>query len=435
MDRSRIPKFYQASVPERLEILREKGVLNKDDYFLFLNNENVLPVEAADRIIENVFAVFSLPMGLGLNFLINDKSYAIPMVVEEPSIVAAVSSAAKIVHNSGGFTSISDEPMMIGQIQIVDVDHPTKAQHQILENKTEILNLANSLHPRMVARGGGAKDLEVIIHPGATHRGDMVVAHLIVDTRDAMGANLVNSMCEGVASLVEKISNGKVFLRILSNLTDRAMVKTTCRIPTKFLDGKGYSGDEVRNGIIIANEFAYVDPYRATTHNKGIMNGIDAVAIATGNDWQAIESAAHAFAARGGKYTSLTHWDKSDEGDLIGTLEIPLKVGTVGGPLESNPSVQAAHRILNVESAKELAEVMGAVGLAQTFAANRAIVKEGIQRGHMELHAKNVAVAAGAKGEEIDSVAQELAKSGKISAGNATKILDNLRSKGNKKRG
>ena len=255
MDRSRIPKFYKASIPERLEILREKGILNKDDYFQFLNGENMLPLEEADKIIENVFGVFNLPMGLGLNFLINDKSYVIPMVVEEPSIVAAVSSAAKLVRSSGGFKSVSDEPMLIGQIQIVDVDHPTKAQHAILENKTEILNLANSLHPRMVARGGGAKDLEVIIHPGATHRGDMVVVHLMIDTRDAMGANLVNSMCEGVASLIEKISNGKVFLRILSNLTDRAMVKTTCVIPTKSLDGKGYSGDDVRDGIILANEF------------------------------------------------------------------------------------------------------------------------------------------------------------------------------------
>ena len=426
MDRSRIPKFYQASVPERLEILREKGILTKEDYFCFLNSENVLPLEAADRIIENVFGVFSLPMGLGLNFLINDKSYVVPMVVEEPSIIAAVSAAAKIVRNSGGFISTSDEPIMIGQVQIVDVDHPTKAQHAILENKTEILNLANSLHPRMVARGGGAKDLEVIIHPGATHRGDMVVVHLMVDTRDAMGANLVNSMCEGVASLIEKISNGKVFLRILSNLTDRAMVKASCTIPTKFLDGKGYSGEEVRDGIILANEFAYVDPYRATTHNKGIMNGIDAVALASGNDWRAIEAAAHAYAARGSSYTSLTHWGKNETGDLVGILEIPLKVGTVGGPLESNPSVEIAHRMLNISSSKELAEVMGAVGLAQNFGALRALSTEGIQQGHMTLHARSVATAAGAPPEIFEDVVELLVQNGDIKIWRAKEIVESL---------
>lgn len=426
MDRSRIPKFYQASIPERLEILREKGILNKDDYLQFLNGENMLPLEEADKIIENVFGVFSLPMGLGLNFLINGKSYVIPMVVEEPSIIAAVSSAAKIVRNSGGFTSTGDEPIIIGQIQIVDVDHPTKAQHAILENKTEIINLANSLHPRMVARGGGAKDLEVVIHPGASHRGDMVVVHLMIDTRDAMGANLVNSMCEGVASLVEKISNGKVFLRILSNLTDRAMVKTTCTIPTKYLDGKGFSGDKVRDGIILANEFAYVDPYRAATHNKGIMNGIDAVAIATGNDWRAIEAAAHAYASRGPSYTSLTHWDQNDKGDLLGSLEIPLKVGIVGGPLESNPSVEITHRMLNINSAKELAEVMSAVGLAQNFAALRALSTEGIQQGHMTLHARSVAAAASAPPELFEDVVEILVQNGDIKIWRAKEIIENL---------
>ncbi len=426
MDRSRIPKFYQASVPERLEILHEKGILNQEDFFCFLNGENLLSIEDADRMIENVFGVFSLPMGLGLNFLINKKSYVIPMVVEEPSIVAAVSSAAKIVRNSGGFTSIGDDPILIGQVQVVDIDHPAKAQHAILENKTEILNLANSLHPRMVARGGGAKDLEVIIHSRATHRGDMVVVHLMVDTRDAMGANLVNSMCEGVASLIEKISNGKVFLRILSNLTDRAMVKSTCIIPTKFLDGKGYTGEKVRDGIILANEFAYVDPYRAATHNKGIMNGIDAVAIATGNDWRAIEAAVHAYAARGHTYSSLTHWGENENGDLTGTLEIPLKVGTVGGPLESNPSVAIAHRMLNVGSAKELAEVMGAVGLAQNFAALRALSTEGIQQGHMTLHARSVAMAAGAPPEVFDDVVELLVQNGDVKIWRAKEILKNI---------
>jgi hydroxymethylglutaryl-CoA reductase len=427
MDQSRIPNFYKASIQERLDILRERGVLNKSDYYTFLNNNNVLTADEADKMIENVLGVFSMPMGLGLNFLINDKSYLIPMVVEEPSIIAAVSSAAKIVRNGGGFTSNSEEPMIIGQIQIVNVDHASKVQHAILQNKDEILNLANSLHPKMVARGGGARDLEVIIHSASSHTGDMIVVHLVVDTRDAMGANIVNSMCEGIASLIEKISDGKVFLRILSNLTDRAMVRSSCKIPTKFLDGKGYSGEEVRDGVIIANEFAQIDTYRAATHNKGIMNGIDAVAIATGNDWRAIEASVHAYAARGHSYTCLTRWEKNDSGDLIGTLEIPLKVGTVGGPLESNPSVAIAHRILKISSARELAEVMCSVGLAQNFAALRALVTEGIQQGHMTLHARSVAVAAGAHPEIFDDVVELLVQNGDIKIWRAKEIIERLK--------
>jgi hydroxymethylglutaryl-CoA reductase len=429
MDKSRIPKFYKASIADRLTILREKGILNKDDYYALINGMNILNLDEADKMIENVLGTFGLPLGLGLNFLVNNKAYVIPMVVEEPSIIAAVSSAAKIVYQAGGFVSESDEPLMIGQVQIVDVEHPTKAQHTILQNKDEIINLANSLHPKMVARGGGVKDVEVIIHPGASHRGDMVVVHLIVDTRDAMGANIVNSMCEGVASLVEKISNGKVFLRILSNLTDRAMVKAICKIPMELLDGKGYTGKEVRDGIILANDFAYIDPYRAATHNKGIMNGIDAVAIATGNDWRAIEAAVHAYAARGHSYTSLTHWEKNENGDLLGTLEIPLKVGTVGGPLQSNPSVGIANRMMKIESSRELSEVMAAVGLAQNFSALRALVTEGIQQGHMTLHARSVAVAAGAPPEMFDDVVEILVQNGDIKVWRAQEIIESLESK------
>jgi hydroxymethylglutaryl-CoA reductase len=426
MDRSRIPKFYKMTIPERLELLREKGILSKEDYFTFFNEQTALSIDEADKMIENVIGVFGLPLALGLNFLINDKPYLIPMVVEEPSIVAAVSSAAKITRNSGGFECQSDEPLMIGQIQILDVDHPTKAQHSILQNKKEIINLANSLHPKMVARGGGVKDVEVVIHPGSSDRGDMVVVHLIVDTRDAMGANLVNSMCEGAASLIEKISDGKVFLRILSNLTDRSMVKAKCHIPVKYLEDKRYSGEEVRDGIVIANQFAMVDQYRATTHNKGIMNGIDAVAIATGNDWRAIESAAHAYAARGMHYTSLTHWEKSENGDLQGCIELPLKVGIVGGSLESNPAVAMAQRIIDVSSARELGEVMAAVGLAQNFAALRALVSEGIQQGHMTLHARSVAVSAGAPPEIFDDVVERLVEDGNIKVWRAKEILDHL---------
>ncbi|NOX36372.1 MAG: hydroxymethylglutaryl-CoA reductase, degradative [Calditrichaeota bacterium] len=434
MDRSRIPKFYQYSVEERLRILLERDIITKEDYQMLVNGRQILTNEAADKMVENVIGVFSLPMGLGLNFLINGKDYVVPMVVEEPSIIAAVSSAAKIVRAAGGFKSESTEPILIGQIQVVDIEHPSKAQHAILQNKEEILNLANSLHPNMVARGGGAKDLEVVIHPNASHRGDMVVVHLLVDTRDAMGANLVNSMCEGVASLIEKITNGKVFLRILSNLSDRSMVRTEAVIPVKLLEGKGYSGEEVRDGIILANEFAVVDPYRATTHNKGIMNGIDAVAIATGNDWRAIEAAAHAYAARGNAYTALTRWYKNDQGDLVGYLELPLKVGTVGGPLQSNPVVRIAHRILGIQSARELMEVMGAVGLAQNFAALRALSTEGIQRGHMSLHARTVAMAAGATPDIFDEVVEQLIESGEIKVWKAEEIVKKIRSRKEKPR-
>lgn len=429
MDRSRIPQFYKFSVLERLELLQERGILSAEDFKLLANAGNRLTPEAADKMVENVIGVFSLPIGLGLNFLINGKDYIVPMVVEEPSIIAAVSSAAKTVRAAGGFSSSSTAPVLIGQIQVVDVEHPSHAKKALLQNAEEIINLANSLHPNMVARGGGAMGIEVNIHPNASHRGDMLIVHLLVDTRDAMGANLVNSMCEGIASLVEKITNGNVFLRILSNLTDRALVRSECTIPTKLLAGKGYSGEDVRDGIILANEFAVIDPYRATTHNKGIMNGIDAVALATGNDWRAIESAAHAYAARGTAYAALTRWYKNDAGDLVGKLKIPMKVGIVGGPLQSNPTVGILHRILNVSSATELAEVMGAVGLAQNFSAIKALSTEGIQQGHMTLHARTVAMAAGATPEIYDEVVDQLIGSGEIKVWKAREIVESLRSR------
>lgn len=427
LEKSRIPKFYQYSIMDRLRILFDKKIISQEDYLHLLNQENVLSNEEADKMIENVIGVFGLPIGLGLNMLVNQKEYLIPMVVEEPSIVAAVSSAAKLVHQAGGFTSQSSDPLLIGQVQIVDLVNPGRAKNAILQNKEEIINLANSLHPRMQARGGGVRDIEVRILPRPSKEKDMIIVHLLVDTRDAMGANIVNSMCEGVASLLEKISGGKVFLRILSNLTDRSLVHTHCTIPVDLLKGKGFSGEEVRDGIILANEFASIDPYRAATHNKGIMNGIDPVAIATGNDWRAIEAAAHAYAARGGTYTALTHYYKNDRGDLVANLEIPLKVGTVGGPLESNPSVKILHHIIGVTSAKELAEIMGAVGLAQNLAALRALVTEGIQRGHMMLHARSVASAAGASADIFETVVEKLIDDGNIKVWKAKEIVESIR--------
>ncbi|OQX89066.1 hydroxymethylglutaryl-CoA reductase [candidate division KSB1 bacterium 4484_87] len=433
MKTSRIPDFYQYSVTERLKLLKKYGILDDDEVRALVNGKYCMKPDEADKMIENVVGVFSLPMGLGLNFLINGKEYIVPMVVEEPSIVAAVSSAAKLVRQAGGFVSKSTEPILIGQIQVVEMDSPVKAKQSILRQKEEILNLANDLHPNLVARGGGARDIEVILHSATSRFGEMLVVHLLVDTRDAMGANLVNSMCEGVASLIEKITRGKVFLRILSNLADRSLVRAKAVIRPKLLAGNGYSGEEVREGIILANHFAAVDPYRAATHNKGIMNGIDPVAIATGNDWRAIESGAHAYAARGTSYTSLTNWFKDDKGNLVGTIEIPIKVGTVGGPLQSNPAVQIAHRILGIESANELAEVMGAVGLAQNFAALRALVTEGIQRGHMTLHARSVVKAASVPEYLFDEVVNRVVESGNIKIWKAKEICAELEGKiGNK---
>ena len=423
MSSSNIPSFHKLSVPERVRAVRDRGLLSSQDYKALLNGENVLPVNNADAMIENVIGVMGLPIGLALNFMINGKDFVVPLAVEEPSIVAALSFAAKIARASGGFTTSSAEPILIGQIQLVDVPHPTKGRLLLEQRKEEVLNLANSLHPRMVARGGGAKDLEVILHPATPDNVEMMVVHLLVNTCDAMGANLVNTMCEGVASFIESVTGGKVFLRIVSNLADRALVKATVKIPLDELGSNGYDGEKVRDGIIIASQFAAIDSYRAATHNKGIMNGIDAVALATGNDWRAVEAGAHAYAARGTRYTSLSKWTRAEDGSLLGEIELPIKVGIVGGPLQSNPSVNLNLRIARVDSSRELAEVMAAVGLAQNFAALRALATEGIQRGHMTLHARSVVSAAGAPPEIFDTVVERLVASGEIKVWKATEII------------
>jgi hydroxymethylglutaryl-CoA reductase len=423
---SRIPRFYQLGVEERLRVLYERGVLSDADYRALATGTYMLDPGTADRLTENVIGVFSMPLGLGLNFKINARDYLVPMAVEEPSVIAAVSSAARLVRRDGGFTSVADEPMLIGQIQVVDVEDATGAQQALLARKSEILDLANAQHPNMLARGGGAKDVEVFLRGQTAANGELLVVHLIVDSRDAMGANLVNTMCEALAPLVEQISGGRVFLRILSNLTDRAMVRARCVIPVARLAWGDFSGEQVRDGIVLAAEFAAMDPYRATTHNKGIMNGIDAVAIATGNDWRAVEAAAHAYAASSGHYAPLTSWTADDVGNLVGEIELPLKVGTVGGQVESNPAVRIAHTILGVSTAAELAEVMAAVGLAQNFGALRALSTDGIQPGHMRLHARSVAVAAGATGAHFDDVVNRLVASGDIKVWKARHILDVL---------
>jgi len=431
---SRIPGFYKYSVAERLNLLRNAEHLSDEDFLLLKNGRNLLRAEDSDKLVENVIGVFGLPMGLGLNFQVNSKDYIVPMVVEEPSIIAAVSSAAKIVREAGGFRAESSEAILIGQIQLMDTKNPAHALQVIIQNKDQIINLANSLHPNMIARGGGARDLEVHLLPATAAYNDMVIIHLLVDTQNAMGANLVNSMCEGVAPLVEKLTGGRVFLRILSNLADRSLVRASCRIPVHLLNSGDFSGDEVRDGIILANEFAKADPYRAATHNKGIMNGIDPVVIATGNDWRAQEAAAHAYAARGGKYTALTLWEKAENGDLIGQIELPVRVGTVGGPLESNPTVPIVHHILNIQSARELSELLAAVGLAQNMSALKALATEGIQRGHMSLHARSVVMAAGARPEIFETVVEKVIASGEIKIWKAQEIIKNIETGDDQKR-
>jgi hydroxymethylglutaryl-CoA reductase len=422
-----IPSFHKLSIEERVRAIRDRGLISQQDYKNLLAGRNVLSVDSAGAMIENVVGVLGLPVGLGLNFLVNGRDYVVPMAVEEPSIVAAVSYAAKTARTAGGFEVTSTEPILIGQIQVMDVPHPSKARAKILQRRQEVLNLANSLHPRLVARGGGARDLEVFLFPAASGRAEMLVVHVLVDTRDAMGANLVNTMCEGVASLVEAITGGKVFLRILSNLADRSLVRAAMRVPVEGLTSNGFDGEQVRDGIIIAGEFADVDPHRAATHNKGIMNGIDAVALATGNDWRAVEAGAHAYAARGSRYTSLSKWRRDTDGALVGEIELPLKVGIVGGSLQSNPTVALNLRLLGVESARELAEVMGAVGLAQNFAALRALATEGIQQGHMTLHARSVVSAAGAPPELFDTVVERVVDSGEIKIWKARELIEQVR--------
>ena len=423
---SRIPNFFRMSVAERIAALHERGLLNAADVRALAAGDHTLRLPVADKMIENVMGVFGLPMGVALNFLINGRDYVVPVVVEEPSIVAGLSGAARMARLSGGYQATSTDPVLIGQVQVVNVADTNTARARLLTNREEILALANSLHPKMVARGGGALDIEVFCHHAPEDGRDMVVVHLLVDTRDAMGANLVNTMCEGIASLVETITGGKVFLRILSNLTDRAIATASVRIPAKNLEGKGFSGEEVRDGIILANDLATVDPYRAATHNKGIMNGVDAVAIATGNDWRAIEAAAHAYAARDGQYRALTKWRKNETGDLLGELEIPMKVGTVGGSLETNPSVRINHRLLGSPKATELASIMATIGLAQNFAALRALSTDGIQQNHMTLHARSVASSANVPDELFDTVVEALIESADIKVWKAQEIMRNL---------
>jgi len=407
---------------ERLKIVQSFSEL-KDDDLKLLKKEGALNFETANRMIENVIGTIQLPIGIAMNFLINGKEYLVPMAIEEPSVVAAASNAARLARNGGGFFVTSTGPVMIAQIQLVNIPNGYATRMALFEKKEEILSIANAQDPMLVSLGGGAKDIEIRVL--STPLGDMVIIHLIVDTRDAMGANAVNTMAEALAPFIEDWTGGKVYLRILSNLADKRLVRART-IVTK--DALG--GGEIVDGIICAHTFAAADPYRAVTHNKGIMNGIIAVVIATGNDTRAIEAGAHAYAAKSGQYSPLSTWEKDAEGNLVGTLELPMAVGLVGGATKINPGSQVAIKILGVKTAIELGEIIGAVGLAQNLAALRALTTEGIQKGHMSLHAKNIAVMAGATGNLIDEVARRLVKDKKVRVDRAKEILDELAKKG-----
>ncbi len=426
MKTSRIPGFYNKTVAERKELLQDAQHLSANDSATF--NEP-LSTETADKMIENVIGTYPLPLGVGLNFLINGKEYVVPMAIEEPSVVASASYIAKIVREAGGFTTEATERVMIGQIQVVGAPDLDAAKASILAEKDSLIEDANAAYPSLVARGGGAEDLEVRILNEASDSayGKMLVVHLYVNTCDAMGANIINTMVESLAPTVESLTNGKVYLRILSNYADRCLARARCVIPANLLQSGDFSGEEVRDGVVHAYEFAASDPYRAVTHNKGIMNGIDPIVIATGNDWRAVEAGAHAYAARTGQYSSMTTWSTDSKGNLVGELELPMSVGTVGGAIRVHPIAKVAQDILNVESAQELAQVIVAVGLAQNLGALKALVTDGIQKGHMALHSRSVAIAAGASGEMIDIVAGKLVELNEIRVGKAKELVEQIK--------
>lgn len=414
---SRIENMRNMTPAERLEAVA--GAAHLDDAArTALAGEGVLDITRADGMIENVVGKFEMPMGVATNFTVNGKDYLIPMVVEEPSVVAAASFMAKLARSNGGFTARADRPLMRAQVQVLGITDPEGARHRILQEKDALMALANSRDTILIGLGGGCKDIEVHIFP-STPVGPMVVMHLIVDVRDAMGANTVNTMAELLAPEVERITGGNVRLRILSNLADLRIVRAKVELDTNVLETKTLKGVDVARGMVEACTLALIDPYRAATHNKGIMNGIDPVVVATGNDWRAIEAGAHAYACRDGRYTSLSNWELSKTGKLVGTIAMPMALGLVGGATRTHPAAQAALKLLNVKTAGELAEVTAAVGLAQNMAALRALSTEGIQRGHMALHARNIAISAGASGADIDRVAKAIVAAGDVSVARA----------------
>jgi hydroxymethylglutaryl-CoA reductase len=410
--------FYKLPVSERVKLVKGFAGLSDEEAGL-LEKPSVLSFDVANRMVENLVGVMPVPLGVAVNFVINGRDLVVPMAIEEPSVIAAASNAAKIARMRGGFHATSTDPIMIGQIQIVGVQDADRARLEILAHKEQILKKANDQDPVLVSLGGGARDVEVRFVE--TFLGKMVIAELLVDCRDAMGPNAVNTMAEAVAPMIEEVSGGRVYLRIVSNLAVKRLARATAIFAKEAL-----GGEEVVDGIVRAYAFAAADPFRCATHNKGIMNGVTAAVLASGNDTRAVEAGAHAYAARSGHYTSLTTWEKNVDGDLVGTLEMPMAVGIVGGATASNPIAKIAVKILGVKSARELAEIIVSVGLAQNLAALRALAAEGIQRGHMSLHARNVAISAGAAGDLIDKVAEQMVIERKIRVDRAKEILEKL---------
>jgi hydroxymethylglutaryl-CoA reductase len=420
-------KFYQLTITERLARLKGDGSLSDDDIQALSGSPGLTP-EQADHMIENVVGTFALPLGIAQHFLVNDREVLVPMAVEEPSVVAAASFMARLARSGGGFTASASAPEMVGQIQVLDIDFIDRAMRNLEKSKDELLEIAAQADPLLGRLGGGPRDI-ILRKIEDSPIGAFLVLHLVMDVRDAMGANAVNTALERLTPLVESISGGRALLRILTNLADRRLARSQCAIPVDALAFGEYSGEMVRDLIIEAWAFAVADPYRAATHNKGIMNGVDAVVLATGNDWRAVEAGAHAYAARTGRYMSLSTWSVGENGELVGELEIPMAVGIVGGATRVHPTASAALKLMGVQSAVELAEIIVSVGLAQNLGALRALSTEGIQRGHMSLHARQVAVAAGAPQEWINPIVEQMVKEGNIHVDRALEIMDEWRTR------
>ncbi|MBF2613120.1 hydroxymethylglutaryl-CoA reductase, degradative [Listeria welshimeri] len=420
-------KFYKKTLEERQAILAEYANLNEEEQ-AFLASTGALSFDKANHMIENTVGIYSLPLGLGMNMLLNDKKYIVPMAMEEPSVVAAQSSGAKLIAQNGGITSTATDRKMIGQIELITVPDVEAAEEKVIANREKLIAIANNAHPSLLKRGGGAVDLKVRTTKTASGE-TLFIIHLLVDTQEAMGANMVNTMVETLAPELEILTGGVANMRILSNLVDDATATATCRLSPESLATKTQSGEWVRDRIIAAYEFADADIYRAATHNKGIMNGIDAVIMAFGNDWRAVEAASHAYTARTGSYKPMSKWSKDADGYLIGELTLPMPVAFVGGSIAIHPIASLSKKIARVESAKELAMLVCAVGLTQNLAALKALVTEGIQRGHMSLQAKSLAMTAGAEANEIEQVAQFLQETKQLNVMAAKKYIAELRTK------
>jgi len=420
---SRFPGFYKVSVDERRALIADATGTDARDIARSLDGGG-LDGETADKFVENVLGTYGLPYGVALNVRVNGHDYVVPMVVEEPSVVAAASNAAKMIREGGGFIAEMDPPLMAAQVQLTGVRNRPAAMQRVLEAREELLALADQAIVGLLERGGGSRAVEVRML--GTDDDAMLVVHVLVDCRDAMGANLVNGVAERVAPRLAELTGGRVGLRILSNLCDRRCVRVHCHVPASALATDAMDGSSVIDGIVNASRFAELDPYRAATHNKGIMNGVDAVTIATGNDWRAVEAGAHAFAARTGHYSPLATWRRSQHDVLVGRLELPMALGTVGGTLRVHPAARLSLQLLGVTSAQDLAAVAASVGLASNLAAVRALATDGIQRGHMALHARSVAVAAGATGDEVERVATAIVEARDITLDGARRALSAL---------